>query len=587
MRLPARTRTVAVAAAVTLAVPAVLVVLSLARRTDGTTSATQMSVETVVTTFAGSGARGFGDGPGRTATFNRPVGVAVDAADTVYVADQGNDLSRKMTPDGVVTTVAGSGVRGFAGGPSRAARFNRPFAVAVDGEGNLYVADQGNDVIRKVTVDGAVSIFAGSGERGFGDGPGRAAQFNAPAGIALDAAGNLYVADQGNDLIRVITPHGMVESLAGSGERGFADGLSHLAQFNGPTGIAIDTAGNLYVAEETNNLVRKVTLESAVTVLAGSGGRGFANGSGREAKFNRPVAAVVDGAGNVYVADHGNDLIRKVTSDGVVTAYAGSGDRGYRDGSAGAAQFNAPAGLALDNAGNLYVADQGNALIRKVAPDGAVSTFAGSGQRGFADVSFNEARITKIYTLALHGALQIYVADHGNDLIRKVAPDGTVATLAGNGERGFADGPGGTARFNAPAGIAVAGETVYVADQGNDLVRKVAPDGTVSTLAGAGQRGFTDGPPELAQFNAPTGLAVDGAGVLYVADRGNDLIRRVTPAGAVGSFAGAGERGFADGPTRMAQFNAPSGVALDRAGNLYVADEGNNLVRKVTTGRPR
>ncbi|MFN8556906.1 MAG: NHL repeat-containing protein [Dehalococcoidia bacterium] len=410
--------------------------------------------EAVVSTLAGGGGRGFADGAARAAVFNRPAALAVDVFGSVFVADEGNDLIRQITPDGVVTTFAGSGTRGFADGPRRIARFNAPAGIALDLAGAMYVADSGNDLIRKVTPDGAVSTVAGAGVRGFNNGPGRDAQFNTPTGLALDAAGNLYVADTGNDLIRKITPNGNVSTVAGTGVRGFTDGPVASAQFNRPTALAVDSAGAVYVADEGNDLIRKVTPDGMVSTVAG-GERGYADGAGRVARFNAPTGLAIDGAGVLYIADSGNDGVRRMTPDGVVALFAGTGERGYADGLGRSAQFNGPHGVAIDPAGNVYVADLGNNLVRRVTFGSAVTVLAGSGARGFSNGPSRAAVFNRPIGIVVDGAGVAYVTDAGNDLIRKVTPDGNVTTFAGSGERGYADGGTADARFNAPAALAL------------------------------------------------------------------------------------------------------------------------------------
>jgi len=319
-----------------------------------------------VSTFAGSGTAGFADGTGTAALFNTPSGVALDASGNVYVADRENNRIRKITPAGVVTTLAGSGTFGFADGAGATAQFRTPNGVAVDASGNVYVADVNNHRIRKITPAGVVSTFAGSGERGSANGTGTAAQFDYPRDVATDASGNVYVADIYCGLIRKITPAGVVSTLAGSGTSGFADGAGTAAQFNNPLGVAIDASGNVYVGDYSNHRIRKITPAGVVTTFAGSGTAGFANGTGTTAQFNNPVGITLDASGNVYVADGGNHRIRKITPAGVVTTFAGSGTAGFADGAGTTAQFSNPSGVALDASGNVYVADRTNHRIRKI-----------------------------------------------------------------------------------------------------------------------------------------------------------------------------------------------------------------------------
>jgi sugar lactone lactonase YvrE len=316
--------------------------------------------------------------------------VAVDGSGNVYVADTGNSVIRKITPDGVVTTFAGSPLQvAFGDGIGSAARFASPVGVAVDGSGNVYVADAGpNNAIRKITPGGAVTTLAGGAHQPGSDrdGTGVAARFNDPYALTVDSMGNVYVAE-GRDgwTIRKITPEGVVTTLAGNaGNRGFADGRGPAALFDGLSGIAVDGGGNIYVADSGGNgLIRKITQDGVVTTLAGSPGRrDMLDGMGSLAQFNSPSGLAIDLKGNLYVAEIQGTSIRKVTPSGEVTTFAGKrgiGVGGYRDGSGQVALFNRPRGLAVDDNGNVYVADSGNNVIRKISSNGAVTTLAGAG----------------------------------------------------------------------------------------------------------------------------------------------------------------------------------------------------------------
>jgi len=322
----------------------------------------------VVSTLAGQvGLQGSAGGSGIAVRFNAPTGIAADAVGNLYVTD--NDTVRKITPAGDVTTLAGkAGSRGSADGSGAAARFFGPFGIACDAAGNLCVADLLNSTIRKITPAGAVTTLAGrAGSRGHTDGSATAALFNAPVGIACDAAGNLYVTD--NDTIRKITPAGTVTTLAGkAGSKGSADGSGATARFKGLFGIACDAAGNLYVADAGNDTIRKITPAGDVTTLAGKAGlHGSADGSSATARFYTPTGIACDPAGNLYVADGENSTIRKITPTGEVTTLAGqAGLSGHTDGSGTAARFEHPLGIAADAVANLYVADTGNLTIRKI-----------------------------------------------------------------------------------------------------------------------------------------------------------------------------------------------------------------------------
>jgi sugar lactone lactonase YvrE len=315
-----------------------------------------------VSTIAGNGTWGFADGLSTSAQFAGPIHLAVDAHGNIIVADKYNHRIRKITPAGMVSTLAGNGTAGNVNGPGSVAQFFFPAGVACDGQGNVYVADSRNDLIRKITSTGEVSWFAGSGVPGTTDGPAATARFADPSDIAIDANGNLYVADQGFDRIRKITPAGMVSTLAG-GTNGSNDGTGSAAQFASPAGVACDAQGNVYVADWLNHRIRKITPNGVVTTLAGSS-RGFADGAGTTAMFDVPQGVGCDGQGNVYVGDAGNNKIRKVTPNGVVTTYAGS-TSGFFDGEPTAAQFYGPYGVTVYQ-GNLIVADFGNGRIRKI-----------------------------------------------------------------------------------------------------------------------------------------------------------------------------------------------------------------------------
>jgi alpha-tubulin suppressor-like RCC1 family protein/sugar lactone lactonase YvrE len=326
----------------------------------------------VVSTLAGSSLTGSADGTGSAASFNQPNGVAVDAAGNVYVPDKLSYKIRKITAAGVVSTLAGSGVAGSADGNGTAASFYVPNGVAVDTSGNVYVADINNNKIRKITAAAVVSTLAGSGAAGSADGTGTAASFSGPAGVAVDAAGNVYVADTYNNKIRKITAAGVVSTLAGSGAIGSADANGTAASFYHPAGVAVDTAGNVVVADQYNHKIRKITAAGVVSTLAGSGVAGSAEGNGIAASFNNPTGVAVDAVGNVVVADYVNNKIRKITPAGVVSTLAGSGVIGSVDGTGTAASFYNPVGVAVDATGNVYVADIFNNKIRKIT--GSVAT---------------------------------------------------------------------------------------------------------------------------------------------------------------------------------------------------------------------
>jgi len=317
----------------------------------------------VVTTFAGSGVAGSSNGTGSAASFYYPEGIASDAnGNNFYVADQGNNEIRKISATGAVTTLAGTLVAGNTNATTIgvAALFNGPTGVALDGAGNVYVADFGNNLIRKIVPStGAVTTLAGSGKAAATNGTGTAAAFNGPAGVTVDPlSGNIYVADFNNNLIRKITPAGVVTTFAGSGVAGNANGTGIAATFNGPRSVAADAAGNVYVADANNNLIREITPAGVVTTFAGTGAAGNTSGASSASTFYYPSGVAVDATGNVYVADADNNLIRKISA-GTVTSIAGSGYLVLNG------TFNGPTGVVVNTAG-VFVANTYGNLIQKV-----------------------------------------------------------------------------------------------------------------------------------------------------------------------------------------------------------------------------
>jgi sugar lactone lactonase YvrE len=436
-----------------------------------------------------------------------------------------------------------------------------------------------------------ITTFAGpTGSQGSTDGAGNDAQFNSPYGVAVDGSGNVYVADRSNNTIRKITSAGAVTTLAGlAGMQGSADGTGSIARFNFPQSVAVDGGGNVYVADTGNQTIRKITPSGVVTTLAGlAGAHGYTDGTGSAARFWKPQGVAVDDSGNVYVADE--ETIRKITPAGAVTTLAGlAGAFGNADGTGISAQFHSPSGVAVDDGGNVYVADSGNNTIRKITPVGVVTTLAGlAGVVGSADGAGSAARFSYPVGVAVDGSGNVYVADvSDNNTVRKITPAGVVTTLVGSaGVPGSADGTGSAARFNFPYGVAVdVSGNMYVADRNNCTIRKITPAAVVTTFAGSvSVSGSADGTGNAARFNQPCSVTVDGGGNIYVADTFNNTIRKITPARVVTTLAGlAGAVGHADGTGSVAQFFYPVGVAVDVSGNVYVADAFNSTIRKITS----
>ncbi len=520
--------------------------------------------------------------------------MAVDSSGNIYVADTGNQTIRQIAPGAVVTTVAGSpGQAGTADGATSAARFSSPGGIAVDSARAIYVADFASNTIRKI-AGGSVSTLAGTaGTAGTTDGTGAAARFRGPSKLGVDSAGNVYVADQMNHTIRKITPAAVVTTLAGAaGLTGSVDGVGSAARFYQPISAAVDAAGNIFVAEYANSTIRKIVAsDGTVTTVAGLAGKtGTTDGSGTGggAKFRYPTAITVDAAGNLYVSDQYNAVIRKITPEGVVSTLAGSAEKfGSADGVGGDARFNYPFGITVDAAGVLYVSDTNNHTIRRITPDGTVGTLAGfPGQGGYADGTAGGARFNFPHGIAVDGAGTLYIADRNNHRIRRVTTNGAVTTLAGSGTAGFADGTGTAAAFNSPEGLAIAPSgALYVSDTYNCAIRKIL-NGVVTTLAGGGCAfGAVDGTGSAARFNYPSGVAIDLRGDLYVGDRYNYRIRKVTPAGVVTSLAG-NNYGFQDGTGAAARFTYPIGIAVAPDSSVYITDQYNNAIRKGVRSAP-
>ncbi len=539
-------------------------------------------------TLAGAaGGPGYFDGTGALVRLSSPSGAAAIGA-VLYVADTANHVIRKIdTTTGAVTTLAGSfGVSGSADGTASAARFNSPAGIAAVGT-TLYVCDTGNHTVRKiVSTSGAVTTLAGSaGSPGAADNTtGTLARFHSPTGIGTDGA-TLFVADKGNHTVREVTPAGGTSTYAGlAGSPGSTDGNGADARFSAPEGVAV-LGSTLYVADTGNHTIRAVVPLGAVggvTTLAGSPGVPGSqdDAAGTLARFHFPSSLSAIGT-SIFVADTENHTVRQVTvSGGVTTLAGGAGLPGSADNPSGpSARFNGPKGIGT-NGTYLFVADTLNHAIRRVTTPGAVTTVAGAPpQAGVADGTGTGARFNAPVGASVVGE-NVFVADSGSHTIRKVTSAGVVTTLAGTpGIPGSADGTGSAALFTNPRWIAAVGTDLYVADKGNHTIRKVTSAGVVTTLAGSpGVQGFADNVTgSLARFDSPGGIVASGT-ALYVADTGNHAIRKVdTVSGTVTTLAGTGSAGSSDSP---AKFNGPEGIALIGS-SLYVADTGNHAIRKV------
>ncbi len=731
-----------------------------------------LAIGAAVTTLAGDGSRDDDDGATSTASFDLPRSVAIDAIGNIIVADANNHRIRSISTEGVVRTIAGSSTSGFVNGASTTARFNSPRDVTIDALGNIIVADRGNHSIRKITPDGMVSTIAGSNTVGSADGASATARFSSPIGVTIDAFGNIIVTDQNNHRIRSIDPDGMVSTIAGS-DIGFADGASATAEFDRPWGVTIDVLGNIIVADSANNRIRSISTDGIVSTIAGSNTVGTADGASATARFNNPTGVAVDAGGNIIVTDSRNNRIRSIDPDGIVTTIAGS-SAGFTDGVASNAEFFRPVGVAIDASGNIIIADQSNSRIRQIdrnnftlvgtpscddigiynlkftvsdgtfqsaqsfditilddgscgviptnlalsaitiiesiptssviaiinatatnpldvfkfsivggrdsasfsisggnqlvidhspnfdvqssyeiiigvsdtlhiatksfeidvvatesipaftstpiisaktnslyqyslsasdveggnfifsaAPDSdspiwlvigaAVTTLAGDGSRDDDDGATSTASFDLPRSVAIDASGNIIVADANNHRIRSISMEGVVSTIAGSSTSGFVNGASTTARFNSPRDVAIdALGNIIVTDRGNHSIRKITPDGMVSTIAGSNTGSFVNGASATARFRSPTGVTIDAFGNIIVTDQNNHRIRSIDPDGMVSTIAGS-DIGFADGASATAEFDRPWGVTIDVLGNIIVADSANNRIRSIST----
>jgi sugar lactone lactonase YvrE len=520
-----------------------------------------------------------------------PPGVASDNFGNIYFTS--NNAVFKTDATGALTRVAGSAHAGYSGdgGAATKAQLNGPYGIALDSSGNLYIADGGNQCIRKVTAGGIIATIAGTTTAGyFGDnGPAINAQLNNPLGVAVDSSGNLYIADSYNQRIRKVTPGGLITTVAGNGTCCFSgdNGPAINAQVHQPESVAVDGSGNLYIADLGNNRIRKVTPSGTISTVAGSGASGFSgDGPATSAQLQIAWAVTSDAAGNLYIADA--NRIRKV-SNGVITTVAGSQTSGFSgDGGAAAkAQFDQPSGVGVDVLGEVFIADTGNNRIRKLATSGVITTIAGDGTHNYSGDNgpATSAQMFSPQSVAL-GSGNIYVSDYAR--IRKIA-SGTISTVAGNGTIGSSGdtGPATSAQLNQPEGIALDGAgNLYIADSAGNRVRMVNPGGVITTVAGTGSAGYSGdgGAATAAQLRDPEALALDAAGNLYIVDSGNASVRKVTPNGIISTVAGNGIQGYSgdNGPAKSAQLTIPRGIAVDTSGNVYIADFGDSRVRKVS-----
>jgi sugar lactone lactonase YvrE len=543
-----------------------------------------------ITTIAGTGVAGFsGDGgPATSAMINYPYGLAEDAAGSLFFADLSNQRVRKIDLSGIISTVAGNGTAGFAGdgGPAIAAELNEPEAVLADDVGDLFIADSRNQRIRKVDSFGNVSTFAGGGTNSCAtDGVlATTAVLGSVRGLTL--AGNALVAtNAGCAFIRSIDlTTDLINTFAGSltpiGFGGF-DGNGHTAlasEFSAPTGIKYDKAANAFIVDTANNQVRKVDATTQI-VNAFIGGYIGDGGAGTQASLNSPMSIAFDTSGNMYVPELYGNRVRKLSSAGVMSTFAGTGVTGNSGdgGPATAATLNFPQAVATDILGNTYIADSFGLVIRKVGSSGTISTLVPEN----LDLFF-------IVAMATDSAGNIYAADAGACVVWKITPDGKYSDIAGSPFTCAYRGDGGKATqawLNAPSGIGIHNGNVYIGDSLNNRVRKIDANGIIRTVGGTGTCGFggDGGQARKAKLCCPYGLAFDSQNNLYIADLANYRVRKVTPSGIISTLAGTGNFGYnGDGlPATKTNLDGPVALAVSPSGILYEVDYFQNRVREI------
>lgn len=572
-------------------------------------------------------------GPAVSASLNEPTGVAVDGNGNIYIADTVDYLIRKVDTSGNIHTVAGnthlcqSPTQSCGdGGKATAAQLNYPDAVATDSAGNVYIADTGDNKIRVVnmqsktiTIAGvtinahAIETIAGNGvacqspTSACGDGgPATAANLNGPQGVVVDVHGNIFFSDAGDNRVREVTSAGTIEAYAGNGTPcnpsvGCGDGgPATSANLTGPWQLSVDPSDDLYITDAPENKVRMVNSAGTISTVAGTGGMGF-NGNGKaplSTELNSPRGVFVEGTtGNFIIADTGNQQVRQVSS-GVVNLWAGGGS-GNDNGPATSGILAANRDVALDSSGNLYIADSSNNRVRKVSPangaNATITTVAGVGTIGSYgnNVPALTANLDSPYGVFVDGNNNIYISDTFNMMVREVnASTGIITTIAGTNGLACTNpaalcgdgGPATSANLNAPVSVAVDNlGNVYIADAGDNRIRMVTPAGTISTIAGSTGGASNQctspispcgdgGPASQALLNGPFGVAVDNSGNIYIADTGDNRIRKVS-GGTINAYAFNGQPGF--GPEKVlaldSAYGTPMYLAVDPKGNLYVS----------------
>jgi len=540
-----------------------------------------------ITTIAGTGQIGYtGDGgPAINATFSSDMyGVSVDHQDKIYICDTGNNVVRRIDTAGIITTVAGNGTAGFSGdsGPATQAELNFPFAVLPDTSGNFYISDFTNDRVRKVNPQQVINTVVGNGSSGCtGDGgPATTASIGSPRGL-LFSGGNLLVAGSGCSKIRTVSLRTkIINTLAGSTTGYDGDGNPFLStRFSGESALMLDKSGDVVTVDRGNARVR-VLNNSTQLVSTIAGGYTGDGGKGTAASLNYPQGINFDGAGNLYIVDTFDNRIRKLTSSGNISTFAGNGISGYAGdgGQATAANLLEPEAVAADSAGNVYISDQFGFLLRQVKPSGVISTVPAVG-------------FFALFGLATDSSGNIYGADPYACVLWKITPAGVVTPIAGDSVN-FQCGYNGDniqalqALLNSPNAVALdTAGNIYIADEYNNRIRVVDTNGNITTIAGNGTCGFSGdgGPATLAMLCFPSGVTIDKKGNLYIADLSNGRVRSVNTSQIIQTIAGTGSFVGYNGnglPALQTNLDAVYEIAVNPAGVVYWSDYVQFRVRK-------
>lgn len=581
----------------------ILVVGTLSVNTDrtvfGQAKAQDKAIGNIYTVAGNCESEILGDGAKATlAPLNSPSGTAFDSEGNLYIVSSGSNAVRKVDKNGIITTVAGNGKMGYSGDNGLAinATFCRPEGIAIDKEGNLYVSDYGNNVVRKIEKSsGIISTVAGNKNLNYpapiGDGGlATSALIRAPRGLAIDSQGNMFICDSYNNAVRKVDTKGIITTFVGN-------------EFVGtPSGIAIDPSGNMYIADRGHDEVLKIDAKGAVSTFAGNRNLDYTSaigdgGPATKARLVGPTGVTLDKEGNVFICELFGNVVRKVDKTGTITTVAGSykgneDNSGYEGdgGAATSALLSSPEYLAIDKDDNIIITDNGNNLIRKIDKAGIITSIAGNGSLSlFGDNSEAvSASFSDPYRIAADAAGNLYISDSGNNAVRKIDTKGVITTVAGHGIAGYKGdkGPAASAELNYPDGVTVdkAGN-LYICDHDNNVIRKVDTTGIITTIAGNGKRGYLgDGKSAItASLAGPEDIAIDSVGNIYICDTGNNVIRKVDTNGIITTVAGKRMFDIAQNGDLATSIDLkqPDTIALDALGNLYIGEWNKSDVLKV------